>query len=97
MPEFLKANGRVHHVWLRPGSASTAVVFANSLGTDFRIWDDVIDRLPNDVPVLTYDKSGHGLSEAGTSTIAGFAADLAAIMDAHSLKGALVCGVSVGG
>lgn len=97
MPKFLKANGRVHHVRIRPGTASRAVVFANSLGTDFRIWDDVIDRLPEDVPILTYDKSGHGLSEAGTTTIEGFAADLAAIMEAQALTRALVCGVSVGG
>lgn len=97
MPEFLKVNGRVLHYRLRQGSAKRPIVFANSLGTDLRIWDRVIDMLPSDVPVLTYDKSGHGLSQAGAPTIEDLASDLAALMDALNLHEALVCGVSVGG
>jgi 3-oxoadipate enol-lactonase len=97
MPTFLKANGRLHHFSLRDGAGGRAVVFVNSLGTDLRIWDDVIDRLPADYPVLTYDKSGHGLTASGAVTIADFAADLADLMDALGLDNALICGVSVGG
>lgn len=97
MPEFLLAGDRVHHVRFRQGTASRAVVFANSLGTDLRIWDDVIHRLPSDVSILTYDKSGHGLSEGGDATIEDLATDLAALMDACELGNALICGVSVGG
>ncbi|WP_316014451.1 3-oxoadipate enol-lactonase [Roseobacter sp. HKCCA0434] len=97
MPEFLRANGRVQHYRLREGAGGRGIVFANSLGTDMRIWDDVIARLPADGPVLTWDKSGHGLSEAGATSIEELAEDLAALMDALSLREALVCGVSVGG
>ncbi len=99
MPEFLRARGRVHHVRFRPGSGNgaRAVIFANSLGTDFRIWDDVIAAMPSDMPILCFDKSGHGLSEAGAVTITDFALDLAALMDSLDLSDALVCGVSVGG
>ena len=38
------------------------IVFANSLGTDLRLWDDVLPMLPPDLKVIRYDKRGHGLS-----------------------------------
>ena len=97
MPEFLRVNGRLHHCRYRPGKDGRAVVFANSLGTDLRIWDQVIEGLPPDVPVLTYDKSGHGLSETGALTIEDLASDLASLMDALGFRDAMICGVSVGG
>ena len=97
MPEFVRANGRMQHVSFRAGDGVRPVVFANSLGTDFRIWDGVVARLPSETPVLNMDKSGHGLSEAGAASIGDLADDLAAVMDHFGLHDALVCGVSVGG
>lgn len=98
-PRFHDHDGRVLHFALRPGATDAArpIVFANSLGTDMRIWGDVVARLPSGPDVLTHDKSGHGLSGAGAATISDHARDLAALMDAQGLSGALVCGVSVGG
>ena len=40
------------------------LVFSNSLGTDFRIWDAVAERLAGRFRIVRYDKRGHGLSEA---------------------------------
>lgn len=97
MAEFWPAPHRVHHVWHRPGGSERPLVFVNSLGTDLRIWDEVIAHLPKDQPILAYDKSGHGLSEAGAVTMDDFATDLAALMDRAGLRDALICGVSVGG
>lgn len=97
MPNFLRVNGRLHHFRFRPGHGALPVVFANSLGTDLRIWDDVMARLPSDVPILSYDKAGHGLSEGGAETIEDFAFDLAALMVELDLRNAMICGVSVGG
>lgn len=97
MPSFVRANGRLHHYVQHAGTQGRAVVFINSLGTDLRIWDEVIERLPTNVPVLSYDKSGHGLSGPGAASIEDFAADLASLMDALDMGNALVCGVSVGG
>lgn len=97
MAKFTCINGRVLHFLFRPGNGHLPIVFANSLGTDFRIWDEVIERLPEDATTLQYDKSGHGLSEEGAVTISDHAADLAALMDTLGLAQALVCGVSVGG
>lgn len=97
MPQFVTINGRLHHYHFRQRSRDRAIVFVNSLGTDLRIWDEVIDRLPPDIPTLAYDKSGHGLSAGGVASIDAFTTDLAALMDALGIKDALVCGVSVGG
>ena len=97
MARFLRANGKTVHYAYRAGGSSRPIVFANSLGTDLRIWDEVIARLPADLPVLTYDKSGHGLSSGGSATITQFAEDLAALLDELGLRDVLLCGVSVGG
>ncbi|MCY4306015.1 MAG: 3-oxoadipate enol-lactonase [Aestuariivita sp.] len=97
MPEFLQIKGRLHHYDFRAGSTDRPIVFANSLGTDLRIWDNVIKNLPRNIPILRYDKSGHGLSEGGATTIFEFADDLAGIMDSLAIQNALVCGVSIGG
>ncbi|MCT8162137.1 3-oxoadipate enol-lactonase [Pseudoruegeria sp. SHC-113] len=98
MPAFLDTGTRVLHYALSPGTdAARPIVFANSLGTDFRIWDGVLARLPDGTPTLRYDKSGHGLSQLGAVSIADHAVDLAALMDALGLRDALICGVSVGG
>ena len=95
---FLRVGDVVLHHALRPGQAGLApVVFLNSLGTDGRIWDGVIERLPEGWPTLTMDHRGHGLSDHGPVSIDALAADMAGLMDAVGLRGALVCGVSVGG
>jgi len=73
------------------------IVFLNSLGTDFRIWDNVIARLDVNLAILTVDKRGHGLSDDGTITMDLLVADVADLMDHLGMAGALVCGVSVGG
>ena len=42
------------------------VVFANSLGTDFRLWDQILPLLPEGLRLIRYDKRGHGLSSCPT-------------------------------
>ncbi len=82
------------------GSAGLPVlVFANSLGTDFRIWDGVVARLGPRFRTLRYDMRGHGLSDIGRTpyTIDDHAADLAALLDRRSVAQATVVGLSVGG
>ena len=95
---FLELNGAVLHTRFRAGRDDvTPILFLNSLGTDFRIWDEVIARLPGDIPVAQIDKRGHGLSEATPATVKTFADDGAALLAHHGLGPALVCGVSIGG
>ncbi|SEP12271.1 3-oxoadipate enol-lactonase [Salinihabitans flavidus] len=98
MRDFVETDGRVLHVDFRAGARGRrAVVFANSLGTDLRIWDAVVAALPAETPVLRLDKRGHGLSDMGPVTISGLANDTGAAIDRFGISDALVCGVSVGG
>jgi 3-oxoadipate enol-lactonase len=75
------------------------LAFANSLGTDFRIWDDVRKALAGQFNLLFYDKRGHGLSTLGAAPhrIEDYAADLAALLDHLQLKQVVAVGLSVGG
>lgn len=97
----IRHDNRVLHAALRPGSGDKAgptVVFSNSLGTDLRIWDDVVDALPADWRLLRYDTAGHGLSSGGGGmSIKNHGADLVALMDAFAIDRALIVGLSVGG
>nr|WP_208978593.1 alpha/beta fold hydrolase [Pseudovibrio denitrificans] len=80
-------------------TAAPALVLINSLGTDFRIWDEFLLHLGHQGEVLTYDKRGHGLSGVGDArfSIDLHMRDLAALMDSQGIKNAVICGVSVGG
>ena len=98
--QFADIDGVTLHYQLIGGPASKPViVFANSLGTDFRIWRDVIIRLAGDFAIVTYDKRGHGLSSVGTSpySLDDHVGDLAGLLDFLNVKNAIICGLSVGG
>lgn len=89
----------LHYQTIGAPEGRPALVFSNALGTDFRIWRDVIVRLAGEFSVLTYDMRGHGLSDVGPTpyAMADLAADLAALMDHKAISNAFVCGLSVGG
>ncbi|MEM9146792.1 MAG: 3-oxoadipate enol-lactonase [Pseudomonadota bacterium] len=81
------------------GGTGPALVFSNSLSTDFRIWEPLLPYLPAGWRVLRYDKRGHGLSDCppGPWTIEDHMRDLAGLMDAVGITRAVICGLSVGG
>lgn len=89
----------IHYDFQRLAEKKPVLVFINSLGTDFRIWDEVRARLHDDMSILVYDTRGHGLSDVGTTpyTIELLASDLIALLDKLSIKRAIICGLSVGG
>ncbi|MEM6680317.1 MAG: 3-oxoadipate enol-lactonase [Pseudomonadota bacterium] len=95
----LKVNGVVLHAEATGPSGAPAIVFSNSLGTDFRIWDPLLPHLPGGWRVIRYDKRGHGLSEMPTApwSIEDLADDLAALIEAYGAGPAVVVGLSVGG
>lgn len=89
----------VAHVRVDGPDSGAPIVFSNALGTDLRVWDRLVGRLPAALRLIRYDTRGHGLSAAPPRpwTMAGLAADLAAILDRLGVSGAVVCGLSVGG
>ncbi|SHG88475.1 3-oxoadipate enol-lactonase [Marivita hallyeonensis] len=76
------------------------VVFANSLGTDLRLWDQVIDLLPKQgLRYIRYDKRGHGLSECTPAPYAmgTLVRDVERLMDHLDLRDVIFVGLSIGG
>lgn len=98
--QFADLNGiTMHYQQIGGPERRPTLVFANSLGTDFRIWRDVIVQLAGEFPILTYDKRGHGLSGIGEApySIEDHVWDLSALLDHAKVERAIVVGLSVGG
>lgn len=98
--QFAHLNGvTLHYQLIGAPQGKPVIVFANSLGSDFRIWRDVIVRLAGDFAIVTYDKRGHGLSDIGASpyTMDDHVGDLEALLDLLDIENAIICGLSVGG
>ena len=96
MQSLLIGDATLHvDVALKKGRPNIA--FVNSLGSDLRIWDAVIDAFAREeVGWLRFDLRGHGLSDLGTppKLIADHAEDLFAIMKAVGLEKATISGVN---
>lgn len=83
--------------WSETGDGAP-VLFANSLGTDFRIWDRVLPLLPG-IRAIRFDKRGHGLSDVRGRDwgMGDLVEDAAAVMEAAGAADAVVVGLSIGG
>lgn len=87
----------VMHYRVDGPDAAPAVVFANSLGTDLRLWDAVLPLLPG-IRAIRYDKRGHGLSDASAAvSMAELAEDAAALIEAVAAGPVVFVGLSIGG
>ncbi|MCV6584500.1 MAG: 3-oxoadipate enol-lactonase [Marinibacterium sp.] len=75
------------------------VVFANSLGTDLRLWDAVLPLLPDGLRILRFDKRGHGLSSAPPApySMGTLVRDAERLMDMLDMRDSLFVGLSIGG
>ncbi|MBZ9862509.1 3-oxoadipate enol-lactonase [Mesorhizobium sp. CA12] len=89
----------LHHRYIEATGTSRPIIFINSLGTDFRIWDGVVARLAGEIPMLVYDKRGHGLSDigGGVRSIDDHVDDLLGLIDHFGFGKVVLCGLSVGG
>ena len=96
---FATVNGIVLHHSVEGSPDAPTVVFSNSLGTDFRVWDPLLACFGEGLRVIRYDKRGHGLSQATPApyAIEDHVADLAALLDHLGVQAAVVVGLSVGG
>jgi 3-oxoadipate enol-lactonase len=102
--EFININGHTihykHFTYPPLGDRSdTTFLFINSLGTDFRIWDEVVEALKEYGNIVLFDKRGHGLSDVVTDTkgLNDFADDASALLKHLQINNCIVIGLSVGG
>lgn len=81
------------------GSAGPVLVFSNSLGTDYSMWDPQMAHLSRHFRILRYDTRGHGGSSAtpGDYTIEQLGGDALALLDSLDLDRVDFCGLSMGG
>lgn len=98
---FVDVDGVTLHARVDAPETTAAVaplVFVHSLGTDLRIWDAVVARLPATQRVRI-DLRGHGLSDApsGDYALATLAADVLGVLDQLGVAAAVFVGVSIGG
>lgn len=92
-------DGRHIHYRRSGPAGAPIVVFANSLGTDLRIWSGVLNRMDGGIESICYDKRGHGLSDAPSApyTLDDHINDLAGLLGHLQVEQAILCGISVGG
>ncbi|MBD0376092.1 MAG: 3-oxoadipate enol-lactonase [Bacteroidota bacterium] len=88
----------LHYKWIDTGREKT-LVFINSLGTDFIIWDEVVERLEEHGNILLFDKRGHGLSDVATSEngLEDYTGDLWQLLLHLEIEKCIPVGLSVGG
>jgi 3-oxoadipate enol-lactonase len=74
-------------------------LFINSLGTDFRIWDDVVSLVKDYGHIVLFDKRGHGLSDTveNTNGLKDFADDAISLLEFLKVQKCIPVGLSVGG
>ena len=83
---------------VRDEGSGLPVVFLNSLGTDLRLWDSIVQRLPG-VRAIRMDNRGHGLSDCPPPPygMGALVRDAEGVMEALGVSGAVVVGCSLGG
>ncbi|MCV0428819.1 MAG: 3-oxoadipate enol-lactonase [Roseibium sp.] len=76
------------------------IVFANSLGTDLRLWDKLVCLLPHsDLRLIRFDKRGHGLSSCPTApySMDDLVSDTEEFLDKIGVTKCVFVGLSIGG
>ena len=98
MPTFTSQDAEINYQTF--GDAShPAIVFSNSLGTKYSMWQPQIDALQKDYYVICYDTRGHGASSApqGPYSIEQLGKDVIQLLDHLNIQKASFCGISMGG
>jgi 3-oxoadipate enol-lactonase len=75
------------------------VVFANSLGTDMRLWDPILPHLPDGLRIIRWDKRGHGLSSCPPApySMGSLIKDAERLLDHLDVRECVFVGLSIGG
>jgi len=98
MPIVKLGEARIHYA-LEGQSGTPVLVFSNSLGTNYSMWDPQVPEARKKLRVLRYDTRGHGQSSVtpGPYSIEQLGKDVIALLDALDLDRVHFCGLSMGG
>lgn len=98
MPTFTSNDAQINYQTFGD-AANPALIFSNSLGTNFKMWQPQIDFFQQDFFVICYDTRGHGASSApqGPYSIDQLGQDLVNLLDHLNVEKAAFCGISMGG
>jgi 3-oxoadipate enol-lactonase len=99
---FIRAGDLTVHYDLAGPAEAPVVMLANSLGTNFHMWDAQVPALAQHFRVLRYDMRGHGMSDGPAAGTTGYSIDALAqdaldLLDALGIGGFHFCGLSIGG
>ncbi len=96
---FIRVNDLAIHVLLDGPPGGAPLLLLHSLGTNAHVWDAQAAALARQFRVIRPDLRGHGLTECtpGPYSMALFAADVAALLDALKIEKAHIGGISIGG
>jgi 3-oxoadipate enol-lactonase len=96
---FVDSNRVQIHYAFEGQAGKPVVVFSNSLGTDFSMWDPQMVEFLKSFRVLRSDTRGHGKSAVtpGPYSIAQLAGDVLGLADSLKLDRFHFCGLSMGG
>jgi 3-oxoadipate enol-lactonase len=98
MPTVKSGEARIHYA-LEGQSGAPVLVFSNSLGANYSMWDPQVREFRSQFRVLRYDPRGHGqsCSTPGPYSMEQLAKDVIALLDALELDRVHFCGLSMGG
>ena len=98
MPTFTSNDAQINYQTFGD-AANPALIFSNSLGTNFKMWQPQIDFFQQDFFVICYDTRGHGASSApqGPYSIDQLGQDVVNLLDHLNVEKATFCGISMGG
>jgi 3-oxoadipate enol-lactonase len=96
---FIQLNDAKIHYDLAGPDGAPVVVFSNSLGTNFTMWDSQLPAFQKHFRVLRYDTRGHGQSSVtpGSYSIERLARDVLALVSSLRIDRFHFCGLSMGG
>lgn len=97
MPFIDVAELKTHYAFT--GDKAPVLVFSNSLGTDFSMWDAQMEELQGRFRILRYDTRGHGKSSVtpGEYSMEQLGRDVLGLLDSLRLERVHFCGLSMGG
>lgn len=98
MPTFTSNDAQINYQTF--GDASKpALIFSNSLGTNYGMWQKQFNHFKQDYFVICYDTRGHGASSApqGPYSLDQLGQDVINLLDHLKIEKAAFCGISMGG